>query len=481
MGNVDGKDMNAISGLGSAIYTSILTGKTNQAEINAILEGAVEAYWYGVEWDTAVSSSVCTRIGNLALHTALPVQSLMRSAVVLDTGKVAYYLDANDSTLKEGGTAASVLDGSVGQVMVMYPDHYRKFETSGTKRRVKISTLPLAGFTFVKGKGVGKYLGYVDGSNVLSSETARLATTTKTRANFRTYGAARGSGWHQISYDQLMDVFILYLTEYADFNSQTKLGAGATNAVSANWSAYNAYNPVVNTGISNSIGNASGSVAFTVTDWYKGVTTSAATNKCIATGRFATWDAAYVGKTIKNLANNSTAVITAKDSNDQISIDADIFAADSISFVILASDFVSQCAVYRGIEHIFGHIWSFIDGVNANFVDAANRLVYKCSNPANFADNTATNYTLIGNILDTSGYITKLIEGTLIPEAGGGSSSTYMCDYTYLPAAGSGWRVALWFGSLNDGAFGGLLYSDWSGSSGASGASIGSRLGLTIL
>ena len=436
--------------------------------------------WYGVEWDTAVSSSVCTKIGNTALQTLLPIQAQMKSAVVNDVGAVVYYLHPTDSTKKADGTA-SVLDGTDGQVMVLYPDHYRKFESDGTKRRVMVSIYPLPGYTFVKGKGVGKYLGYVDGSNVLSSETARMATTSKTRANFRTYGAARGTGWHQISYDQLMDVFILYLTEYADFNSQTKLGNGTTNAVSANWNAYNAYNPVVNTGLANSLGNRSGSVAFTVTDWYKGVTTSAAANKCIATGRFATWDAGYVGKTIKNLVTLNTAVITGKDSNDQIALDADIFPSSDQGFVILASEFVSQCAVYRGIEHIFGHIWSFIDGVNANFVDAANRLVYKCSNPANFADNTATNYTLIGNILDTSGYITKLIEGTLIPEAGGGSSSTYMCDYTYIPAAGSSWRVARWFGSLNHGADAGLLSSVWSSSSGSSSADIGSRLGLTIL
>jgi len=435
--------------------------------------------WYGVEWDTAVSSSVCTKIGNTSLQTLLPIQSQMRSAVVNDAGVVVYYLHPTDSTKKADGTTA-VLDGTDGQVMVMYPAHYRKFEQDGTKRRVMISVYPLPGYELVKAKGVGKYHGYKDGSNVLSSESGRIPTTSATRANFRTYAAARGTNWHQMSYDQVLDLYVLYLIEYADFNIQSKIGAGATNAQSDDWSAYNAYNPVVATGTANSLGNRSGTVAFTVTDWYKGVTTSAAANKCIATGRFATWDAAYVGKTIKNLVTLNTAVITGKDSNDQIAIDADIFPSAGQGFVILTSELVSAAAAYRGIENFYGHIWTFIDGLNANFVDAANRLVYKCSNPTNFADNTTINYSLIGNIVNASGYITNLIAGTIIPEVVGGSSSTYMADYTYIPAVGSGWRLALWFGGLSLGSTAGLLYSFWDGSSGFSDAYLGSRLGLTL-
>lgn len=55
----------------------------------------------------------------------LPVQSLMRRCVVNDSGVVLYYLDENDFTKKEDGSAAD-LSGAVGQVMVEVPEHYRK-------------------------------------------------------------------------------------------------------------------------------------------------------------------------------------------------------------------------------------------------------------------------------------------------------------------------------------------------------------------
>ena len=45
----------------------------------------------------------------------------------------------------------------------------------------------------------------------------------------------------------------------------------------------------------------------------------------------------------------------------------------------------------------------------------------------------------------------------------------------------AGWQVTNWGGNLNNEANAGLLYSDWSLSSGDSYAYFGSRLGLTIL
>ena len=55
-------------------------------------------YYYGIEWDSNVASSACTRIGRPELHVSLPIQSKMRRCVLRDNGTVAYYLHANDST-----------------------------------------------------------------------------------------------------------------------------------------------------------------------------------------------------------------------------------------------------------------------------------------------------------------------------------------------------------------------------------------------
>ena len=66
--------------------------------------------YYGIEWDSSVSSPACTRIGRMDLHVSLPIQSKMRRCILQDDGTVAYYLDANDSTKSETGAAAK-LDG----------------------------------------------------------------------------------------------------------------------------------------------------------------------------------------------------------------------------------------------------------------------------------------------------------------------------------------------------------------------------------
>ena len=81
---------------------------------------------YGVEWDEDDSSPTLTRLGSLAGFAAssspgdvnLPIQAMMRRCLQNDDGTVNYYLDPTDSTLKEDGATASVLDGTDGQVMV---------------------------------------------------------------------------------------------------------------------------------------------------------------------------------------------------------------------------------------------------------------------------------------------------------------------------------------------------------------------------
>lgn len=57
-----------------------------------------ENAWYGIEWDTTVSSPACTRIGNPDLHKSLPIQSRMKGCLLDDNGQVVEYLDPHDWT-----------------------------------------------------------------------------------------------------------------------------------------------------------------------------------------------------------------------------------------------------------------------------------------------------------------------------------------------------------------------------------------------
>lgn len=106
---------------------------------------------------------------------------------------------------------------------------------------------------------------------------------------------------------------------------------------------------------------------------------------------------------------------------------------------------------YRWIENLWGNVYQFIDGFNANGTTA-----YYCTDPSEYADNTSSGYTNIGT-LSGSGWIKDLTvtdNGLLIPKTSGGSGTTYVPDYVY---SSSDWRVLFVGGGWSDGSDAGLL------------------------
>lgn len=289
-----------------------ISGKTVRTELDEKAASAdlIVNQFYGIEWDSTLATSAATRIGNPTLHATLPVHKKMRRCLLKDTGVVNYYLSNTDSTKREDGRNA-ILDGTDGQVMVELPAHYRKFEFDGTKTRCLISEYPLSGYHFVPKAYRSAYQATVErGVNKLSSVVNttpefRGGNNTSTwdgtyrsllgkpassisLTNFRTYarnrGAAgkNGAGWNCDLYELQKTTFWLYAVEYANFNVQLPfnaaltgqgyrqggLGDGVTTLASAAWSAYNSYNPFIPCGYTNSLGNNSGIVPFTMPDEY---------------------------------------------------------------------------------------------------------------------------------------------------------------------------------------------------------------------
>ena len=202
-------------------------------------------YAYGIEFDTGKSSPDCTRIGNMGLHVTLPIHSKMKGCLLSDSGTVNEYLSAGDWN-------GHTLDGTKGQVMVEIPLHYRKFETSGTKRRVMISEYPLPGYHEVKKMYVSAYEATVDKTESTKLKLASVVNTTehfyggtgrdvkyagRPRTNlsltdFRTYARNRKSGskeWNCMTYDAQKSLYWLFVVEYATLNSQADYNAKPTN------------------------------------------------------------------------------------------------------------------------------------------------------------------------------------------------------------------------------------------------------------
>jgi len=438
------------------VAASVAT-KADKADFEALEEqvSSLENMAYGVEFDTTVSTPACTRIGNSSLHRSLPVQGGMRGCLLDDDGNVNEYLPAADWT-------AATRDGSAGQVMVELPRHYRKFEEDGTKRRVWLSTLPLPGFTEVPKMYVSAYEAALDRSNnklaSVVNETeqyrggnnnANYDGTYRTflgrpaasisRTNFRKYARNRNtanSKWNCMTYDAQKTLYWLFVVEYATLNSQAAynsalttegyhqggLGNGVTTWNGTDWSNFNNFNSFVPCGLTDTLGNGTGTVEYTA-------------------------------------------------SND-----------DETSPITKTFDVPR----YRGVENPFGHVWQWTDGINirispttANGGDDLSK-VFVCSDPSKFSDTSYDGYSHIGNETRNEGYVKEVIfgeGGEIMPKTVGGGSTTYFCDYHYtnIPTTET-LRGVLFGGQAYNGAAAGFAFAYSRDAPSHSFASIGSRL-----
>jgi len=123
--------------------------------------------WYGSQWTEESNSQNVTSInstGDSVLHTSLPIQSKIKRCIVKD-GVFQYYLDANNSNLKEDLTTAK-LDGTDGNVMVEIPEFFFKFETvdnAGVANvKLKISEQGINGFNYSPKQYTGAYHATLD-------------------------------------------------------------------------------------------------------------------------------------------------------------------------------------------------------------------------------------------------------------------------------------------------------------------------------
>ena len=418
---------------------------------------------YGVRHYYGNSSPDLTRIGDSSLHQSLPVQSLMRRCVVNSTGDVLYYLGENDSTKKADGSAAD-LSGATGNVMVEVPEHYRKTSLNAAQGYMdtEISLYPFDGAVRVPRYLISAYEATLDReNNVLASvvnTTARYRggnntadwdgtyrsllgkpVTSLSLTQFRTYAHNISNDWGCNDWNIHMDVFWLFAIEYATLNSQKAfnanldaagmhqggLGSGVSNF--SNWNTYNSYNPFIPCGFTNSLGNKTGVVTFTLTEEQA---------------------EAYGGAHSESVPS------------------------------------------YRGIENPFGHIWKWTDGFLAKGMgdDAGYQEVYISRDRSQYASALNDSYVDMGHDATANGYVKAILAtnaslsqdlrkyGDLIGTDDSGSASTYFCDYHYTAHALNTIYGAYVGGSANNGSFDGFAYVASSSAPSGTAAYIGSRL-----
>ena len=212
---------------------------------------------------------------------------------------------------------------------------------------------------------------------------------TATLPNMRILARNRGAGWNLLYFNAVCAIQLLYLVEYAHFNSQTQIGAGVTAVTDA--TAGNTFNNAINTGYTAGVGT-------------NGVDLGNASGECPAVVHYKTAEAA-------------------------------------------------KPMSYRGIENIYANIAKWVDGINikADYMPWIADHDFASDTFAHpYVDTGLTGVSSDGyasNILFGAG----LNYGFLV-SAVAGSSVTYLCDYHYRTTGnrvarfGGSWGDSLFVG-----------------------------------
>ena len=392
---------------------------------------------------TANATKNGTKVAN-DFDNLYPWSHIRKCNVDAATGQVlAYY-----------GETGFQADGSNGEVMVKIPEFWWKRERlpdefGNVYEYIYIADYARAGYKKSEEFFVGAYIISTETNEedtiIAHSRSGAIPKYNTTKANFRNYAKALGEGWQLMDYHYFL-LQMLYLVEYAHYNSQSMLGNGIVGFHSAK--ALIAENNV-NRIIVSSVGTGlwvGKTICIGATD---------AWNSSVAADREITSiedynDGQVTGKAIHfdgepvNIAVNNVIWGSAQKTgeNDSLGNASGCLINDSYHSVN-----------YRGIENIFGHMWQHIDGLNIK-----DYIAYICKDPASYEnDKFDAPYEKIGyvNAETTDSYIKKLGLDEKHPEVAlpteiGASSSTGACD-NYWCAEGN--KIAY---------VGGYFYHTWS-------------------
>lgn len=397
-----------------------------------------------------------------------PWSDIRRCNVDPVTGQVlAYY-----------GETGYKADGSNGEVMVKIPEFWWKRERvpdefGNVYEYIYIADYARAGYKKSEEFFVGAYLLSTtdeEGTIVAHSKSGVIPRYSTTLANFRSYAKNTGDGFCLLDYHYFL-LQMLYLVEYANFNSQSMLGNGLV-AYSGNGGkaliAENSTNRIIIASVNSGLWVGK-TVCIGATDaWNSSVaadreiTSIEDYNDGQITGKVIHFDGDPVDIALGNVIWGSA----------QKTGENDVLGNKSGCLNNNQYHPVS----YRGIEDIFGHLFQHVDGINIKDFQA-----YICKNPSEYAnDKFDAPYEKLGyiNSETVDSFSKKLGLDEKHPEIAlpievGASSSTGTTDY-YWGATGN--KIAYVGGFLNYGTKAGFFSWYCGNASSHSSWSYGARL-----
>ena len=221
---------------------------TEDAEITISTNGESKALTlsyanvFGVCWDTPNSSTALTRLTPSTDPYGLVTRSVTTEPVPAEgsgSGSSPFDAYAPWSGMKECNLNASgkvtAWKGDSGfarsnnYTMVFIPVFYVAQKRSGTKQYFYVSDKPKTGMT--KHPGSGKYVGryHMNDGGDGYSKTGVPPYVDMTRASVRNTANSKGSKFHLYDFATYCAIIFLYIVEFADWNSQSKIGQGVVS------------------------------------------------------------------------------------------------------------------------------------------------------------------------------------------------------------------------------------------------------------
>ena len=431
---------------------------------------------YGIKRSLSTSSSQWTRTDNAvglvanATHDGSEVENDFDNIYPWSDIYTYNYDRTTGLETAKIGDANFKFDGSNGEVLTKIPEFYYRRWRDEEYEYMQISKYPIDGFTKSKAFSVGRYDSTVI-SGAIHSYSGYCPEVNRNITSFRTLSRAVGTNFGQLDWRYFL-IQMLYLVEYADYNSQAKLGNGNTgfrvnNADKALIAESGVNRILLSTANANNfdIGQQA-SIGTATWNWLIAQNRTILRKEAYSDGNISGTMVYFDGDPV-NIAEGNVLWTTGQKSG----------TCDDLGMKSGCYKTSKNACIYRGIENPFGNVYQFIDGINIK-----DYVAYICYDPEHYAvDKFNDRYNAVGytNANTSDKYATKLGYDennpliSLTTEANGGSNTTNMCDYYYC---NSGNRIALVGGLFSNTTTAGVWYWDLSNTSSSTAYSLGSRL-----
>lgn len=207
---------------------------------------------FGVSWDSSNPSTALTRLTKANDPNKLVTVDITTEPVpAVGTGSGSSPFDSympwmgmEEYTLNNETGRVSAKKGDPGftrtninlPVMVKIPEFYYKIERVGSIFRYYVADGPVDGLSLHPGSG-DNYLGRYEAGEassgtmgpILASYSGKTQSVSKTRSEFRDRARNMASGFQLYDFAAWCAVGLLYLVEFADWDSQKKMGQGIVN------------------------------------------------------------------------------------------------------------------------------------------------------------------------------------------------------------------------------------------------------------